>query len=102
MLIRLNANSGTPVYLQLEAALRRKINNGRWKPGKASPAERQLAKDLKISHITLRTALLACGTAQRRRGSNQSRRPSPRKLNPITRREMAAPGKMAAHGLSSI
>lgn len=102
MLIRLNANSGTPVYLQLEAALRREINNGRWKPGEALPAKLRLAKDLKVPRIMLRTALLACGAAQRRRGSNQSRRPSPRKLNPITRREMAAPGKMAAHGLSSI
>ena len=72
MFIKISSSSDTPVYLQVEAALRREISNGRWKPGEALPAERQLAKDLKISRITLRKALQgleAAGFLRKQQGS---------------------------------
>ena len=48
-------NSSTPIYRQLDASLRRLILDGTLEPGQQLPSARELAKDLGISHITVKT-----------------------------------------------
>lgn len=68
----LDQHAATPLYLQLEAALRDQLTSGTWKPGEAMPPERDLAERFKVSRLTLRKALErleAQGLVQRRQGS---------------------------------
>ncbi|RIH85973.1 GntR family transcriptional regulator [Calidithermus roseus] len=57
MRLQLNSSSHTPLYLQLEAALRERLASGEWRSGQALPPERELAQQLGVSRITLRRAL---------------------------------------------
>lgn len=70
--IQLDQNSHTPLYLQLEAALRTSLGSGEWRAGQALPPERELADTLGVSRITLRKALERLedeGLLVRRQGS---------------------------------
>jgi len=61
-----------PLYAQLEHALRQAIEEGKFGPSAALPAERQLALELGVSRITVRKAidaLVAEGLLVRRAGS---------------------------------
>jgi len=72
MRLALDSNAATPLYLQLEAALRQILASGKWKAGEALPPERELAERFKVSRLTLRKALErleAQGLVQRRQGS---------------------------------
>ena len=72
MKLHLNSSSHTPLYLQLEAALRSVLAAGKWRPGEALPPERELAEQLGVSRITLRKALERLedeGLLLRRQGS---------------------------------
>ena len=53
--IHLERNLSTPIYHQLDASLRRLILDGTLEPGRQLPSARELAKDLGISHITVKT-----------------------------------------------
>ena len=53
--IHLERNLSTPIYHQLDASLRRLILDGTLEPGQQLPSARELAKDLGISHITVKT-----------------------------------------------
>lgn len=64
--------SGTPLYIQLAATLRRKILDGEIASGQALPSERQLCEILSASRVTVRKAtelLIAEGLLTRRQGS---------------------------------
>lgn len=53
------AKSGTktPLYQQLYADLRSKIQSGEWQPGDLIPAESELTREYQLSRITVRAAL---------------------------------------------
>jgi len=68
----LDAASPTPLYRQLEMALRRAIEARRVRPGDALPPERDIAAQLAVSRITVRKALdalVAEGFLTRRQGA---------------------------------
>ena len=56
--VRLDKGSFTPLYHQIEQALRRKIESGELKPGHAI-SERELSESLSVSRMTTRQALRA-------------------------------------------
>jgi GntR family transcriptional regulator len=61
-----------PLYVQLEQTIRAAIETGILKPGDTIPPERDLAKMLAISRVTVRRALRALATAgivKQRRGA---------------------------------
>lgn len=62
----------TPAYLQLRQALERAIENGSLRPGQALPSERELARKLHLSRMTVRRAfeeLEGRGLLEQRQGS---------------------------------
>ncbi|MCW5747986.1 MAG: GntR family transcriptional regulator [Alphaproteobacteria bacterium] len=64
--------SGVPLYHTICVVLRDGIESGRWKPGAALPTEDELARDYRVSRVTVRRALgeLAdAGLIERRQGS---------------------------------
>ena len=68
----LQQGGGAPLYLQLQRALRRAIDQHILGPEDALPAERELAADFEVSRITVRKALdglVAEGLLVRRQGS---------------------------------
>ena len=67
----LDASSRTPLYEQLEEALRQRIDDGRLAPGVALPPEPELAERLGLSRQTVNQALTNLarrGVVTRRRG----------------------------------
>lgn len=46
-----------PAYLRLRRAIRRSVENGRMEPGQALPSERELARRLELSRVTVRRAI---------------------------------------------
>lgn len=56
--VKLNKSSFTPLYHQIEQALRRQIEQGELPPGQAI-SERELSEKLKVSRMTARQALHA-------------------------------------------
>jgi len=76
----LDTESAQPLYLQLQRALRRTIDGGVLGPEDALPPERQLARALGISRITVRKAidvLVAEGRLVSRRGAGNFVTPAP-------------------------
>ncbi len=57
MEFRPDIHSHTPLYLQLEKALRDVLARGEWRASQALPPERELAETLGVSRITVRKAL---------------------------------------------
>lgn len=53
----INRNHPLPLYYQLMQELRRRIEEGRWKPGDLIPSERELSETYGISRMTVRQAL---------------------------------------------
>ncbi|WP_366653503.1 GntR family transcriptional regulator [Fodinicurvata sp. EGI_FJ10296] len=63
---------GGPLYLRLQSAIARAIGDGRLLPDDALPAERDIARDIGVSRVTVRKAIQALvrdGTLRRRHGS---------------------------------
>ena len=56
MIIELNYTSDTPIYLQLRNEIVKGIASGQFKYGEALPTVRTLAKELKISALTVKKA----------------------------------------------
>ncbi|TAL29750.1 MAG: GntR family transcriptional regulator [Spirochaetes bacterium] len=50
-------NTPLPAYYRLQEALRRKIEDGLWKPGEAIPSERLIAEEYRISIGTVKKAV---------------------------------------------
>ena len=60
-----------PLYYQIEGAIRRKISSGEFAPGSRLPSEEALAREYKVSRVTVRQALSRLetqGLIVRRRG----------------------------------
>jgi GntR family transcriptional regulator len=53
----LNENNPTPLYLQLQQAIEEAVRSGKLKADAALPGERDLAKQLGISRVTVRKAI---------------------------------------------
>jgi GntR family transcriptional regulator len=67
-----DAESVTPLYLQLAHKLSERISSGIWQPDEALPSERMLSETLEISRVTARKAIdVLCerGLLIRKRGS---------------------------------
>lgn len=54
---RLAANSRAPAYLRLRRAIRSSVERGAVEPGQVLPSERELARQLAISRVTVRKAI---------------------------------------------
>ena len=70
-LIAIDTRDATPIYAQLERALRAAIAAGRLRPGDQLPTVRQLAVDLKVNANTVArvyTDLERAGVLETRRG----------------------------------
>jgi GntR family transcriptional regulator len=68
----LEESSPTPLYLQLQRAIQDAISNGRLRRDEALPSERDLARQLGISRVTIRKALAGLvgkGVLVQRQGS---------------------------------
>lgn len=68
---RISKQSHVPLYRQLEAMLLGQINTGELKPNDRLPAEHELAKQYRVSKITVRQALgnlAAAGVLRREQG----------------------------------
>ncbi|GAB4514934.1 MAG: hypothetical protein OHK0046_17700 [Anaerolineae bacterium] len=57
MSARIDPNNPLPLYYQVYASLRERINDGEFAPGTALPPERQLVEDYGVSRITIVKAL---------------------------------------------
>lgn len=67
-----NGRSGVPLYHIICLVLREGIESGRYKPGTALPTEEELARDYRVSRVTVRRALgelASAGLIERRQGS---------------------------------
>jgi GntR family transcriptional regulator len=70
-LVELDTRDATPIYAQLERALRAAIASGRLKPGDQLPTVRQMAVDLRINANTVARVYLDLergGVLETRRG----------------------------------
>lgn len=56
MIININYNSDTPIYLQLRNEIVRGIGNGQFKYGESLPTVRTLANDLQVNNMTVNKA----------------------------------------------
>ena len=56
MLLHLNASSGVPVYLQLQAQVKQAVAAGALRTGEALPSTRKLAAELRINPNTVARA----------------------------------------------
>ncbi len=68
----LDRDSGVPIYRQLDASLRRLILDGTLEPRQKLPSTRELARELGVSRITVKSVyeqLVAEGYAQSRTGA---------------------------------
>jgi GntR family transcriptional regulator len=69
---RLDRNSPVPLYYQLAAALKDKLDSGNWQPESRFPTEREIAEEFGVSRTVIRPALnllVGDGAIIRRRGS---------------------------------
>ena len=70
--LEIDRNSGVPIYRQIEDFLRRMILNGALPPGKKLPSTRELALELGVSRITIKSVyeqLISEGYVQGKTGA---------------------------------
>jgi GntR family transcriptional regulator len=70
--MKMNGSSNAPAYKKIEAAIRKRIDSGRLKPGDVVPSERELARLHGVSLMTARHALTELsrdGLVERRHGA---------------------------------
>lgn len=53
----IDKKSGIPIYMQIQAEIKQKIEAGVWQVGTSIPAERQLAEMFHVSRMTVRQAI---------------------------------------------
>jgi len=84
----LDATSPTPLYLQLQRLIQDQLRAGRLTPDEALPSERDLARRLSISRVTVRKALAGLvekGILVQRWGSGTFVAPAMRVEQPLSR-----------------
>jgi len=82
----LDHQSPIPLYYQIEALLREKIENGTWKPGMLLPSERELCQMFSVSRGPVRQALgnlAAAGLIYAVQGKGVIVNEKPLQLNPL-------------------
>jgi GntR family transcriptional regulator len=70
-MVQIDPRDATPIYAQLERAIRVEIASGKLKPGQQLPTVRQLAVDLRVNANTVAKVYLALereGIVQTKRG----------------------------------
>src|SRR5262249_19874483 len=85
MIIQIDAKDSTPIYAQIERALRAAIASGRLKTGEQLPTVRQLAVDLQVNANTVArvyTHLGRRGVRETPRGAGSFITASPAKARP--------------------
>ena len=71
MLITVNPNDGLPIYRQIVRQVNHAVASGVLMPGDKLPSQRELARELVVSHLTVKKAyevLEAGGVTMARRG----------------------------------
>ena len=53
------SQEGTPLHLQVKAAISRGLTDGTWKPGEKLPTEGELSRTFNVSEGTVRQAVIA-------------------------------------------
>lgn len=99
----LDETNPTPLYLQLQQTIEEAVRNGTLKPDAALPGERDLAKQLGISRVTVRkaiTGLVKRGVLVQRWGSGTFVAHQMRLEQPLSRLSSFT-DDMSARGLSS-
>ncbi|WP_230530326.1 GntR family transcriptional regulator [Microvirga roseola] len=102
-LLPLDDGNPTPLYLQLQQAIEEAVRKGSIKPDAALPGERDLAKQLGISRVTVRkaiTGLVKKGVLVQRWGSGTFIAPQMRLEQPLSRLSSFT-DDMSARGLES-
>lgn len=102
-LILLDEANPTPLYLQLQQSIEEAVRKGAIKPDAALPGERDLAKQLGISRVTVRkaiTGLVKKGVLVQRWGSGTFIAPQMRLEQPLSRLSSFT-DDMSARGLQS-
>lgn len=102
-LLPLDETNPTPLYLQLQQAIEDAVRRGAIKPDEALPGERDLAKQLRISRVTVRkaiTGLVKKGVLVQRWGSGTFIAPQMRLEQPLSRLSSFT-DDMSARGLPS-
>lgn len=102
-LLPLDETNPTPLYLQLQQSIEEAVRKGAIKPDDALPGERDLAKQLGISRVTVRkaiTGLVKKGVLVQRWGSGTFIAPQIRLEQPLSRLSSFT-DDMSARGLPS-
>jgi GntR family transcriptional regulator len=102
-LVPLDEGNPTPLYLQLQQSIEEAVRKGSIKPDAALPGERDLAKQLGISRVTVRkaiTGLVKKGVLVQRWGSGTFIAPQMRLEQPLSRLSSFT-DDMRARGLES-
>lgn len=102
-LLPLDETNPTPLYLQLQQSIEDAVRKGSLKPDAALPGERDLAKQLGISRVTVRkaiTGLVKKGVLVQRWGSGTFIAPQMRLEQPLSRLSSFT-DDMQARGLES-
>jgi GntR family transcriptional regulator len=89
-IVAIDARDATPIYAQLERALRAAIASGRLRPGDQLPTVRQLAVDLRVNANTVARVysdLERAGVIETRRGVGSFVTATPSQAHPPRERE---------------
>jgi GntR family transcriptional regulator len=89
-LLSIDARDATPIYAQLERALRAAIASGRLRPGDQLPTVRQLAVDLRVNANTVARVysdLERAGVIETRRGVGSFISATPAQAHPPRERD---------------
>jgi GntR family transcriptional regulator len=95
--VRIDPSDPSPIWSQIEDAVRRLVASNAWRPGSPVPSVRDLAKDLRINPATVAKAyqrLAEAGVLEVRRGDGTYVASSPPSLSRAERARLLAEGAM--------
>jgi len=95
--VRVDPSDPSPIWSQIEDAVRRLVASGAWRPGSPVPSVRDLAKDLRINPATVAKAyqrLAEAGVLEVRRGDGTYVASSPPSLTRAERTRLLAEAAM--------
>jgi len=102
--VRVDPSDPSPIWSQIEDAVRRLVASGAWRPGSPVPSVRDLAKDLRINPATVAKAyqrLAEAGVLEVRRGDGTYVASSPPSLTRAERTRLLAEAAMRFASLGS-
>ena len=91
--VRVDPSDPSPIWSQIEDAVRRLVASGAWPPGSAVPSVRDFAKDLRINPATVAKAyqrLAEAGVLEVRRGDGTYVASSPPSIPRVERARLLA------------